>query len=72
MIVEDEELFAEDPDRGFDPVAVASAAREPIQFDRLLEEMARMRSANAHTALQKDLMEHLWTMKQQHEAFFDV
>jgi hypothetical protein len=48
MIVEDEELFDEDPDRGFDPVVVTSAAREPVDFDRLLIEMARMWNVTAH------------------------
>lgn len=42
MIVEDEELFDEEPDRGFDLTAVPLAAREPIEFDQLLMKMARI------------------------------
>lgn len=72
MIVEDEELFEEDADPGFELIRVPSAARERMEFDQLLMEMAKIRDANAHNSLQHDLIEHLWELKQQHDAFYDV
>eukprot|EP00644_Phytophthora_capsici_P007896 jgi/Phyca11/126401/e_gw1.63.189.1 len=50
MIVEDEEDDDEDEDE-FEHVRVRSAAREPIVFDRLLEELVAIRDTEAHEAL---------------------
>lgn len=35
----------------------------------LLTEMARVRNASTHSALQADLIDHLWELKQCHESF---
>lgn len=69
---EDADEEDDDDDEGFEnfvPVHVQSTAgeqqaprnpNEPLSFDRYLLEITRMRDADAHAAIQQDLINHLW------------
>ncbi|KAJ0399190.1 hypothetical protein P43SY_004353 [Pythium insidiosum] len=69
MIIEDDELTGTSDDIRDEAAPAQSTARSPMAFDQFLTQLGRLQDETKYAALQRDLVEHMWTEKQKRNLF---